>query len=267
MKNNLLYKAALLLLTGSMASCSSSDANVGTEASVVTEPMENPKVLVFSKTSGFYHESIPDGIAAFQKLGQENGFTVDTTKNATVFVQDSLKQYDAVVFLSTTGDVLDSAQQVGFEQYIKNGGGFMGIHAATDTEYEWPWYNRLVGAYFESHPEQQKAIVRVQDKSHPSTSHLPEAWERFDEWYNFKDINPEVNVLAKLDETTYKGGKNGDNHPIIWFHEFDGGRAFYTAGGHTSESYTEPLFVQHLLGGVKYVLGEKGEAISTVSTK
>ncbi|WP_205503954.1 ThuA domain-containing protein [Rufibacter psychrotolerans] len=213
-----------------------------------------PALLVFYKTAGYYHTSIPTGLAALQRLGKENNFTVDTTRNAAHFTPDSLAKYQAVVFLSTTQDVLNPAQQKVFERYIQGGGGFVGIHSATDTEYDWPWYNQLVGAYFESHPEVQQATIQVVDKAHPATSMLPTHWQRTDEWYNFKSINPSVKVLATLDEATYQGGKNGTNHPIAWYHTFDGGRAFYTAGGHTKESYAEPLFLQHLLGGINYVL-------------
>ena len=220
---------------------------------------EKPRVLVFSKTKGFYHESIPTGIAAIQKLGAENDFIVDTTKDATRFTSDSLKKYKAVIFLSTTGDVLDADQQAAFEHYIESGRGFVGIHAAADTEYDWPWYNKLVGAYFKSHPGNpnvRKAVVNVVNKEHPATRGLPDKWERTDEWYNYKSINPDMTVLAKLDEKSYEGGENGDNHPIMWCHKYDSGRAFYTGGGHTKESYEEPLFLQHLLGGIQYVLGE-----------
>lgn len=220
---------------------------------------KTPRVLVFSKTAGFYHTSIPAGIAAIQKLGEENGFLVDTTKNAAYFTQDSLQRYNAVIFLSTTGDVLDLQQQAAFERYIQAGGSFVGIHSATDTEYDWPWYNKLVGAYFLDHPNDpnvRTATMAVIDSSHLSMQGLPQRWERTDEWYNYRDINPDIQVLALLDETTYEGGRNGDHHPIAWYHEFDGGRAFYTGGGHTDESFSEPLFLQHLLGGIQYAIGD-----------
>src|SRR5687768_18263177 len=139
-------------------------------------------------------------------------------------------------------NVLDADQQVAFERYIQAGGGYAGVHAAADTEYDLPWYNRLVGAYFHSHPRNQKAVINVVDKNHPSTSFLPDKWERYDEWYNFKSIQPGLKVVATLDESSYEGGTNGDFHPIAWYHEFDGGRAFYTGGGHTRESFSEPLF-------------------------
>lgn len=251
MKNKINALLIILLLSGSVLyACTDAISN-----SVVTTEREH-HVLVFSKTSGFYHESIPDGIAAIQKLGQENNFKVDTTKNSAIFEQDSLNKYSAVIFLNTTQDVLNDAQQESFQEFIRAGGGFVGVHAATDTEYDWPWYNKLVGAYFESHPHQQNAVVQVVNKDHVSTKHLPDTWERFDEWYNFKDINQDVKVLAYLDESTYEGGKNGKEHPFAWYHEFDGGRAFYTAGGHTKECYADPLFLQHLLGGIQYAIGK-----------
>jgi uncharacterized protein len=217
---------------------------------------KTPIVLVFYKTKGFYHQSIPSGIAALQKLGAENKIRIDTTNNADAFTDENLKRYNAVVFLSTTGDVLNNEQQAAFERFIKHGAGFLGIHSATDTEYDWPWYNQLVGAYFLNHPKVQQATINVVDHNHPATKMLPDRWDRKDEWYNFKNISTNIKVLATLDESSYEGGKNGSYHPIAWYHSFDGGRAFYTALGHTNESFSEPLFLQHLLGGLRYVIGE-----------
>ncbi|MBF9143546.1 ThuA domain-containing protein [Hymenobacter properus] len=215
-----------------------------------------PAVLVFSKTNGFRHASIGTGIEAIRQLGRENKFRVDTTTNANKFRLDTLRKYQAVVFLSTTQDVLDATQQTAFEQYIRLGRGFVGIHAATDTEYSWPWYNGLVGAYFDGHPAVQQATVRVTDKTHIASNFLPDNWVRTDEWYNFRNMVPGLHVLATLDETTYTGGTNGATHPIAWYHSYDGGRAFYTAGGHTDDSFREPLFVRHLLGGIRYAMGQ-----------
>lgn len=215
------------------------------------------KVLIFSKTAGFHHGSIPKGIEAIEKLGAENNFSVDTTTNPALITSDNLKQYAEVIFLSTTGDIFNDAQQQAFEQYIKKGGGFVGVHAATDTEYDWPWYGKLVGAYFNGHPAQQQATLHVVDRSHISTKHLPETWQRKDEWYNFKQLSPDLHVLITIDETSYTGGTNGASHPMAWYHEFDGGRAFYTELGHTDESFAEPLYLQHLLGGIKYAMGLK----------
>src|SRR5262245_28670691 len=215
------------------------------------------KVLVFSATAGFRHDSITNGIAAIQALGSTNGFTVDATENATAFSDANLAQYKAVIFLSTTGDVLtNSAQETALQNFVRAGGGWVGIHSAADTEYSWSWYGGLLGAYFASHPAIQSATVKVIDPVDPSTSMLPRRWVRTDEWYNFQ-TNPRgsVHVLATLDESTYSGGANGYDHPIAWSHDYDGGRAWYTAGGHTPESYSEPLFLAHLLGGIKYAAG------------
>ncbi|ACU02953.1 ThuA domain-containing protein [Pedobacter heparinus] len=215
------------------------------------------KVLVFSKTAGYHHASIKVGVPAIQKLGLENKFEVDSTIDAGKFTAKNLKQYAAVIFLNTTGDVLNNEQQAAFEQYIKNGGGYVGVHAATDTEYEWPWYGKLAGAYFINHPAQQEAVLNVVNRNTIATRHLPQVWKRKDEWYNFKDLNPEVKVLITIDENSYKGGKNSPVHPMAWYHDFEGGRSFYTELGHVDESYTDPLFLQHLLGGIQYAMGVK----------
>jgi type 1 glutamine amidotransferase len=215
--------------------------------------------LVFSKTTGFRHDSIPNGIAAIRALGTEHGFTVDDTEDAGRFTDTTLARYRAVVFLSTTGDILDQDQKAAFERYIRSGGGFVGVHSASDTEYQWPWYGRLVGTWFASHPQIQRATIRIEDLGHASTEGLPATWERTDEWYNFRS-NPRgtVHVLGTLDEATYSGGKMGADHPIAWCQEIDGGRSWYTAMGHTSESYAEPLFRLHLLGGIESAAGVAG---------
>jgi type 1 glutamine amidotransferase len=212
-------------------------------------------VLVFAKTTGFRHSSIPNGIAAIWQLGAKNGFSVTATDDSSVFTAANLAKYKAVIFLNTTGDILDADQKAAFEAYIHKGGGFAGVHAATDTEYKWPFYGKLVGAYFLSHPKIQTATVNVTDRTHPSTAALPATISRTDEWYNFRvNPRPEVHVLAVVDEKSYTGGTM-DDHPVAWCHEFEGGRAWYTAMGHTEESYTEPLFLDHLLGGIQSAAG------------
>jgi type 1 glutamine amidotransferase len=220
------------------------------------KPKPGAQVLVFSKTAGFRHDSIPAGIAAIRSLGRTNGFAVTATENANAFRRKRLRRFDAVVFLSTTGDVLAPRQQKAFKAYIRRGGGWAGVHSAADTEYDWPFYGRLLGAYFLSHPTIQPADIDVTDRSHPSTRGLPARWTRTDEWYNFRS-NPRgaVHVLATLDESTYSGGTMGADHPIAWCHPFRGGRAWYTAGGHTSESYSEPDFRRHLVGGILWAAG------------
>lgn len=222
-----------------------------------TVKKKHPAVLVFSKTNGFRHQSIPFGVEAIRRLGEANKFSVVATEDSLAFTDENLAKYKAVIFLSPTGNVLGEAEQKALENFIQKGGGFVGIHAATDCEYDWPWYVKMVGASFLSHPEQQMAKLVVVDKNNKATKHLPEIWERKDEWYNFKNMNPDVHPILKIDETSYKGGKNGDNHPMAWYHDYDGGRAFYTELGHTNESFSEPAFLQHLLGGIKYALKKK----------
>jgi cytochrome c len=219
---------------------------------------QQPRILVFSKTAGFRHSSIGIGIAAVKKLGQENGFAVDATEDAGAFTSKNLARYRAVVWLNTTGDVLDNAQQDDFERYIQAGGGYVGIHSATDTEYDWPWYGRLAGAWFNGHPGNpnvRKATYRVLDKNHASTRGFPDTLVREDEFYNFKSIDPTIHTLIEIDEKSYEGGTNGAHHPMSWYHDFDGGRAWYTNMGHTEATYSEPLFLQHLLGGLRYAMG------------
>ena len=207
-------------------------------------------VLVFTRTAGFRHDSIPAAVKAIGALG--DGLGVIATEDASVFTDARLSPFDVVVFLSTTGDVLNFEQQAAFKRYIEKGGGYVGIHAAADTEYDWPWYGRLVGAYFQSHPPGiHNAMVLVSDREHPSTKMLPQQWPRRDEWYNYRARPADtVRVLASLDETTYEGGSMDNDHPIAWCHEFDGGRAWYTGGGHTTASWAERLFLEHVLGGI-----------------
>jgi type 1 glutamine amidotransferase len=214
------------------------------------------KVLVFSKTAGFRHDSIPDGIAMIQQLGSENHFAVDASEDSSLFSDTNLASYGAVIFLNTTGDILDDNQRAAFQRYIEMGGGFVGIHSATDTEHFWPWYGGLVGAYFQSHPAIQTATIKVEDPNNPSTSFLGSTWQRTDEWYNF-GTNPRgvVHVLLTLDESTYSGGTMGPDHPLAWCQTYDGGRSWYTENGHTKETYSEMLYKQHVLAGIQYAAG------------
>jgi type 1 glutamine amidotransferase len=215
------------------------------------------RVLVFSATAGFRHASIPAGIDAIRALGAGGGFTVDATEDAAAFRAPNLARYRAVVFLSTTGDVLDADQQAAFEAYIRGGGGYVGVHAAADTEYDWPFYGELVGAYFKAHPPGMRpARVVVEDRRHPATAHLGATWERTDEWYDFRtDPRPSVHVLLSLDESSYQGATMGGDHPIAWYRSVERGRSFYTGGGHDAAAFAEPDFRAHLLGGIRYAAG------------
>ncbi len=224
---------------------------------------ESFDALIFSKTAAFRHSNIDEATTAIQGLAATNNFTVTVTEDGSAFNDANLAQYEVVIFLSTTGDVLNPAEQAAFERYIQAGGGYAGIHAASDTEYDWPWYGQLVGAYFNNHPAgTPTATVKVEDPAHPSTAGLARRWERTDEWYNFR-TNPAANprtklhVLASLDETTYTPGNGsmGAEHPIAWCQDYDGGRSWYTGMGHTEASFTDAKFLDHILGGIQTAAG------------
>ncbi|MBE7173046.1 MAG: ThuA domain-containing protein [Williamsia sp.] len=229
---------------------------------------KSKKILVFSKTAGFRHtSSIQAGKKYLVELGQKNGFGVDTTESADVFTPENLKQYAAVVFLCTTGNVLNQQQQEAFEQFIRNKGGYVGLHSAADTEYDWPWFGELNGAYFKSHPRPQEAVFNIVDDQQLATAHLPKVWKRIDELYNFKWIGTDLHVLITIDEASYTGGGNGEDHPMAWYHEFDGGRGFYTALGHDNKSWEDPLYLQHVLGGIEYAMGIQSSSKKKASVR
>lgn len=211
------------------------------------------RALVFSKTAGFRHQSIPDAVVAIKKMAKDHVFSVHTTEDANYFTDENLSKFDVVILASTTGTIFNEDQKAAFQRYVQRGKGVVGIHSATDTEYEWPWYNQLIGAYFLAHPQQQTLRLEVVDQSHPSTWHLPKNWLWTDELYEFRAINPDIQVLINADETTYKPAKPmGDSHPMAWYHEFDGGRVFYTALGHVESAYQDADFLKHLYGGIWY---------------
>lgn len=218
---------------------------------------EKKEVLVFYKTEGFWHESIPTGHATIEDLGEENGYEVKLSRDGDDFNEKDLEKFAVVIFLNTTGDVLNDEEQAAFEKYIANGGSFFGIHAAADTEFDWSWYGELVGGYFDNHPEVQRAKVTVEIPDHPAVSHLPNPWSRVDEWYNYKNLNPENIILLSLDETTYSGGENGEEHPIAWYRDLPGGGvSIYTGGGHRIQSFIEPDFREHISRCILFALGD-----------
>lgn len=190
------------------------------------------------------------------EIGNTNGFLVDTTEMADVFRDSSLTKYNAVVFLNTTGDVLDSLQQGAFERYIRSGKGFVGIHSAADTEYQWPWYGKLVGAYFKSHPKVQRALYLKVGSSNLVAS-LPDRWYRTEEIYSFQAPPQGVELLYNVAANSYEGGESEADHAVAWYHAYDGGRAFYTAMGHTNESYTDSQFQAHIIQGINYAIGDR----------
>ena len=215
------------------------------------------RVLVFSKTEGYRHvESIREGQKAFVKMGGEQGFSVDTTENSADFNDTNLKRYSAIVFLNISGAVFNEEQRISLKRYVQAGGGVLSIHAAADAERDWPWFNGLIGAYFESHPPVQKGTYHIKNKNHPATEFMQDSLIRTDEFYNFESISPHLNVLVTLNEASYFGGKMGRFHPAVWSQEYDGGRSFYTSWGHTKANWNEPVFLKQLWGGLYWVMGE-----------
>jgi type 1 glutamine amidotransferase len=212
-------------------------------------------VLVFHRTTGFRHESIGAGIRALEELGVAGGYEVTATDDPAVFTADQLASFGVIVFLNTTGDVLDEDQQAAMEQSIGSGRGFVGVHSAADTEYDWGWYGALVGAYFDTHPQPQDAMVAF--AAHPVTEGLPDQVERFDEWYDFQDRPPDgATILATVDESSYEGGAMGNPHPIAWAQEVHGARSVYIGFGHTGESFDEPLIRTLLDNAIRWVEGD-----------
>lgn len=222
----------------------------------VKEPEHHLSILAFSKTVGFRHDSIPFARKAILDMATEHNWSVTFTEDGSAINRDLAKNYDAVVFISTTGKFLDSNGEKSLVNFIHSGGGYVGIHAAADAEYDWAWYGKLVGAFFLAHPAQQNAVVKIEDSADASTAHLPTSWKRWDEWYDYRtDPRGNVHVLASVDQSSYTGSKMGSDHPIMWKHEFEGGRAWYTGMGHTKESFSDPLYLTMLEKGIEWAAG------------
>ena len=230
--------------------------------------LKNKTVLIFTKNGkGYVHENIPSSIAAFQKLGKDYGFKVDTTTDSKIFTDEKLKNYDALVFSNTNNDVFDTEEQkVAFMRYIQAGGSFMGVHSASGTERNWKWFKLLLGASFLRHPPFQSFSVHVINKEHPATKNLASTWQTTDECYYFKEINPDVTFLLFTDISSVKEAENssnvrpdvfGNRNPAAWCHEFDGGKAWYTALGHSKEDYSNPTYLAHIIEGLKWLVDKK----------
>lgn len=226
------------------------------------------RALLFTKTAGFHHESINEGVTAIRKLGERHFFSVNWQENASIFNDRALENFDVVIFLNTTGDILNDEQQAAFEKFIQSGKGFVGIHSASDTEYDWEWYTKMVGHMFKIHPQIQTAKLEVIDRNFPGLGSLPDEFLWTDEWYEYSPATTDgLNYIIKIDESSYdpkvKWGDNvgegmGDLHPMAWYHEYDGGRAFYTGLGHVSAVYEDPMFLAHLYGGIYWAAKGRG---------
>jgi uncharacterized protein len=226
------------------------------------------KVFLFTKTAGWHHESIHEGVAAIRKLAERNNFQVDWQENTDFVTEKNLEKYQVIIFLNTTADILNDEQQKAVEKFIQSGKGFVGIHSASDTEYGWPWYTKMVGMMFKIHPEQQTAYLRVLDHNFPGMERFPKKLLWTDEWYEFSAAkSTDLKFLVTVDEKTYnpnaKWGDNvgkgmGDFHPISWYHPYDGGRAFYTALGHIPATFSDQTFLDHIYGGIYWAATGKG---------
>jgi type 1 glutamine amidotransferase len=253
-------RLTLVLVTIALAGCGGDSTLPGSQQATSTAPSSDarrqPSVLLFTRTVGFRHDSIPAAVAAIEARAARSGpITVESTEDAGAFNDLNLSRFDAVVFLLTTGDVLDPTQEAAFERFVRGGGGYAGVHSATDTEYDWPFYGALVGTYFKDHPMIQPATVVVDVRDDPSTAMLPPTWSRDDEWYNFRTQPAGVDVLARVDESTYTGGSMGASHPVVWRRVHEGSRSWYTAMGHGTDSWGDPRFVDHVMGGIAWVAG------------
>ena len=226
------------------------------------------RALLFTKTAGFHHTSIHEGVAAVRELGERHFFQVDWHEDPSRFSERGLERYDVIIFLNTTGDILNEEQQTAMEKFIQSGKGFVGIHSASDTEYDWEWYTKMVGMMFHIHPQIQTAVLRVEDRNFPGMEVMPTQRIWTDEWYEFGPLlSDDLNFLLSVDEETYdpevkwgprEGKGMGDFHPVSWYHIYDGGRAFYTALGHVSSTFNDPVFRDHLFGAIYWAATGKG---------
>lgn len=215
------------------------------------------RVLIFTKTAEFRHDAIPTAVATLTALATDAGLQADHTEDAGAFTTGNLARYRVIVFASTTGDVLDTAQQAAMEGFVRAGGGFVGVHAAADTEYDWPWYGRLVGAYFKNHPPGlQSTHVQAEHDGKP----IGMRWPITDELYNYRaSPRGRVQVIATVDEREYEGGEMGEDHPIAWCHAFEGGRSWYTGLGHDAKVYEDPNLLAQLRRGLRYATGRSDD--------
>lgn len=224
-------------------------------------------ILIYTHNGkGYVHDNIPHAVEALKKLCSENGYTAESTDDPAVFTPENMKKYRCIIFASTNNEAFDTEQQKqAFVEYIRGGGGFVGIHSASGSERKWPWFAAMLGGRFVRHPVLQPFTIKVIDKTHPSTKFLGDTWSWEDECYYTNNLNPDINVLLAVDLTTikddkkveYPGATFGDYFPLAWSHEFDGGRQFYTALGHKAEYYKDEKFLKHILGGIKWTMDEK----------
>lgn len=225
-------------------------------------------VMLFTKTNGWHHNAINDGVTAFDQMSKKYHFDYEWHEDPARFNDDNLKQFDVIVFLLTTGNILNEEQQKSMERFVQSGKGFVGIHSASDTEYDWLWYKKLVGRNFKIHPVIQTAKLQVLKPDFPGLELVPNSFFWTDEWYEFgKENTKDLTYILAVDEKSYspiadwntvKGSGMGDFHPIAWYHNYDGGRSFYTGLGHIGASYQDTFMQNHLFGGLYWAATGKG---------
>jgi cytochrome c len=233
------------------------------------------RVLVFTKAAGEVHASTQAGVQAIRTIGKDAHFAVEATDDADKFRDHQLERYRTVVFLNTTGDVLTDAQQAAFEDYFHDGGGFVGIHAAIEAEPDWQFLTDVLGARATGETELQTGTVKVADRVHDASKSVPEYWNRTDRWYSFdRNVRGVSHVLATVVEEPFAeqpsgltlnaidGATMGADHPVAWCKDFQGGRSFYTAGGHTTASFSEADFREHLGGAIQWAAGQSDPVYS-----
>jgi uncharacterized protein len=242
-------------------------------AALFIEASKAPKnILIYTHNGkgangkGYVHDNIPAAVEALKKLSAENGYKAESTDDPAFFTDANLKKFDCIIFSSTNNEAFDTEdQKKAFVNYIHSGRGFVGIHSASGSERQWPWFSDMLGGKFVRHPELQPFTIKVIDKTHSSTKFLGDSWAWEDECYYTNQLNPDIHVLLAVDLTTikdekkveYPGATFGNYFPLAWCHEFEGGRQFYTALGHKSEYYKDEKFLKHLLGGIKWAMNEK----------
>jgi type 1 glutamine amidotransferase len=230
-----------------------------------SKALKNINVLVYTKNgTGYVHDNIPSAVEALKKLSVQEQFNITVSDDPSIFTEDQIKKYTLIVFPSTNNDVFaNDDQRLVFRRYIEAGGGMVGLHSVTGTERNWKWFKMLIGCTFSWHAKFQKFKVRVTDPEHPSMKDVPLVWEREDELYFGKELYPVTNVMmahqfttldqSQKDQISKNAGTFTEYYPAVWYNHFQGGHAWISTIGHSKETYSDPVYVNHLLQGLRFV--------------
>lgn len=262
----LLKRILILLVVSSPAVVYSQSSASSASAPIDTKGMH---ALIYTKNGeGFVHDNIESSIKGLEKLLREKGMTFDTSEDPSLFTTDNLKKYDVLIFSSTNNETFDNdRQRSAFQKYIQKGGGFVGIHSASGSERNWPWFWAMLGGKFYRHPPFQSFNIVKIDPDHSSATAVPDYWEREDECYYLKELNPDIHIILAADLMSiddpkmeeYPSNTFGKYFPVTWCHSFDGGHQWYTSLGHAPEHYEDPVFMDHIWGGIEWVLRKRTE--------